>query len=120
MNENSSWRKAIAAQTREFPAFKKMLADATGEHKASETENIQAETHFLKQLALQEKKMQQINHAIDLQQKRLALDCENEGENKYDIDTLCTQDILRERIKEIEKNYIDLKCNFMNYLSTLL
>jgi hypothetical protein len=55
---------------------------------------------------------------IEEQQQRLAKDCELKS--LYDIDAFCTQDILRERIKAIEKTYIDLKCNFMNYLSTLL
>jgi hypothetical protein len=61
--------------------------------------------------------MKKLDEAIEEQKKRLLHDCDLK--NQQDVDAFCTQDILRQRIKAIEKTYIDLKCNFMNYLSTI-
>lgn len=120
MNENNGWKKAINEQVSEIPVLEKMLTVAVHDTHPGTQEKLRSENHFNRQLLLQQKEMHKLNLEIDRQQERLEKDCENETENKYDFDTLCTQEILRERIKAIEKNYIDLKCNFMNYLSTLL
>lgn len=74
--------------------------------------------HFGKQLEMQRKQMVSLNRELEDQQRRLVKDCEMDMVN--DIDAFCTQDILRQRIRDIEKTYVELKCNFMTYLSTVL
>ncbi len=111
MNENEGWQQVLKIQTNEIPTMKQMLTEVIAEEK------IIGKNHFDKQLVEQHKQMKQLNDELDEQQKRLAVDCETNMQ--YDIDAFCTQDILRERIKAIEKTYIDLKCNFMNYLSII-
>ncbi len=120
LDENKVWRKAIAYQSKEIPAFQKMLSTAGDKKKRAETGSVAANNIFSSELLLQQNEMAKLSHAIDEQQKRLVQDCKCEAEHKYDIDTLCGQDILRDRIKAVEKQYIELKCNFMNYISTLL
>lgn len=39
--------------------------------------------------------------------------------NQYDIDTFYAQDILRDRIKALEKMYTELKCNFQKYVASI-
>lgn len=114
MNENEGWRQVLQVQTNEIPTMKKMLNEIMEEEQLAREEKA-GKNHFNKQLAVQQNEMQQLNNELEEQQKRLAIDCETNMQ--YDIDAFCTQDILRERIKAIEKTYIDLKCNFMNYLS---
>ena len=111
INENEGWQQVLQVQTNEIPTMKKLLSEVTA------VENITGKSHFDKQLVIQQKEMNQLNEELEEQQKRLAVDCETNMQ--YDIDAFCTQDILRERIKAIEKTYIDLKCNFMNYLSII-
>lgn len=120
LDENRVWRKAIAYQSKEIPAFRKMLSTAGDKKKVVETGSMSVNDIFSRELLLQQNEMAKLSHAIDEQQKRLVQDCNCEAEHKYDMDTLFGQDILRDRIKAVEKQYIDLKCNFMNYLSTLL
>jgi len=120
MNENDTWRKTIASQKKEIPGFRKMLRSTGKKQTLVETGNLAINSIFNRDLLIQQNEMERLKHDIDEQQKRLSADCESETEHKYDIDTLCTQDILRDRIKAVEKSYIDLKCNFMNYISTLL
>ncbi len=117
MHENADWMKIVEEQSVKIPEMKKMLSKI--EFPAEpDVKNIQWKLHFQQQLNLQEKEMQNLNNAIKEQQKRLDADkCINDV---YDIDTFCSQDILSERIKAVEKMYIDLKCNFTNYLATLL
>lgn len=114
MNENEGWRRVLQVQTDEIPTMKKMLNEIMREEQFAREEKTDKD-HFDRRLAVQQNEMQQLNNELGEQQKRLAIDCETNMQ--YDIDAFCTQDILRERIKAIEKTYIDLKCNFMNYLS---
>lgn len=114
MNENEGWQQVLQVQTNEIPTMKKMLNEIMGEEQLAGEEKA-GKNHFDRQLVVQQNEMQQLNNELGEQQKRLAMDCETNMQ--YDIDAFCTQDILRERIKAIEKTYIDLKCNFMNYLS---
>ena len=65
---------------------------------------------------MQQEEMIQLNTALDQQQQRLKTDTAKKY--LYDIDSLCSQDILRDRTKEIEKKYIELKCGFMKFLTT--
>ena len=37
-----------------------------------------------------------------------------------EVEVLLTQDMLRERIRSIEQSYVELKTNFMTYLSSIL
>ncbi len=39
---------------------------------------------------------------------------------KNDVESLCSQDSLRDKLKEIENKYEELKHNFMNFLSAIL
>lgn len=114
INENSSWLKTISNQTEEIPALEKLLAVKNIE--SNNNQSQQENTHFRNALLQQKEEMQQLNTALDLQQQRLKNDAEKK--TLYDIDALCSQDILRDKIKEIEKKFIELKCNFMKYVST--
>ncbi len=119
MRENENWQNTIQAQVKEIPEWEKMLeiVEKKAEKVNSDSENKNQDIHFFNQIIKQQREMNKINEDIDEQQNRLSKDCE--FKYQYDIDAFCTQDILRERIKALEKTYIDLKCNFMNYLSNI-
>lgn len=111
--ENNGWQQMLELQIREIPVLEKML-DTTG----NENNNVpDCNKHFSQQLVQQLKEMEMLNKEISQQQKRLGHDLRHEKESAYDISTFCNEDILRERIRAIEKNYIELKSDFMKYLS---
>ncbi len=112
MSENAGWQDTIKAQVNEIPA---MLESAL--HGISETVKKDRDTILRQLLVKQKNEMKQLDDDIETQQQRLVKDCELS--NQYDIDAFCTQDILRERIRAIEKAYIDLKCNFLNYVTMI-
>jgi len=114
--ENAGWLKTIVTQADEIPVFKKMLNNsimAEDDYKTGIEKDL-----FDKEFSLQEEEMTKLNTALHQQQKRLKTD--EVKKYLYDIDSLCSQDILRDRIKEIEKKYIELKCNFMKFLASTL
>lgn len=111
LDENEGWLQTLRLQVREFPAMKKMLDEV------KEGEVTRERVHFDTQLKVQQNVMKQLDEDLNKQQQRLTEDCETNV--FFDIEAFLTQGILRERIKAIEKLYIDLKCNFMNYLATV-
>lgn len=118
INENAGWQSAIKAQVKEIPQLKIMLANVqNADNINGPADKTGTDIFFNSELMQQQNEMKKLDEAIEEQQKRLLQDCDLK--NQQDIDAFCNQDILRQRIKAIEKTYIDLKCNFMNYLSTI-
>ena len=111
LDENDGWQQTLRLQEKEFPMMKKMLEDVTTGDDSRER------VHFNKELDVRQKEMHTLNEDLDQQQKRLEEDYKSNV--LFDIEAFLIQDILRERIKSIEKLFIDLKCNFMNYLATV-
>ena len=118
INENEGWQHILQEQTNEIPQMQKMLNSADSDDVLTKEKNEINEVHFGKQLSMQEKEFNQLKEEINKQQARLCEDCKTD--RLEDINAFCTQDILRERIRAIEKSYVELKCNFMAYLSTIL
>lgn len=116
LHENKGWQQMLKIQIKEIPVLKKMLSTATQEDDRATAGNM----HFSQQLVQQLKEMESLNKEIIQQQKRLNHDLSHETESAYDINTFCSEDILRERIRVIEKKYIELKSDFMKYLSALI
>lgn len=114
--ENAGWMKILIAQKDEIPELKKMLPT---EKIVENEDRINVEKGlFTIELTKQQEEMTKLNTALDQQQQRLKIDTAKNY--LYDIDSLCSQDILRDRIKEIEKKYIELKCSFMKFLATII
>jgi hypothetical protein len=118
MTENNGWQKTLTEQSNEIPLMEKMLVDAIIKAEMLEEEEIGVDIHFRQQLVKQQEALSQLNNELGIQQQRLSADSISNSD--YDTHALCSQDILRDRIKEVEKSYVELKCNFMKYLSTVL
>jgi hypothetical protein len=82
------------------------------------TETSISPSVFSGMLLQQHKEMMELHAAIVAQEKRLIQHCE--AKKEHDLESLNTQDILRDRIKEIEQSYLELKQNFTKYFSTII
>ena len=112
LTENAGWLKIIVTHTKEIPVMKKLLT------MSKLGEEGPAQQLFNRDFSLQQVEMAALNSALVQQQKRLKKDTSNQ--QLYDIDSLCSQDILRDRIKDAERKYIELKCSYMKYLASTL
>ncbi|MGC4100401.1 hypothetical protein [Ferruginibacter sp.] len=114
--ENKSWQSSISQQVSEIPVWKDMLMAGGSciSEQRQQNENNGRDILY-SQLYHQQMQMTKLEEDIKAQQQRLT----NSFQQKHtdDIESLCIQDILRHRIGAIEKTYIDLKCNFLQYLS---
>jgi hypothetical protein len=67
----------------------------------------------------QEKNMEKLEVELGKQQKYLHEQRSRKGSDPHSINTLFSQKILRERIKDVERSFVELKCNYLNYIATI-
>ena len=111
LRENNKWLKEINRQMMELDELSHHL------HTIDAEDRIDADC-LNEQIRQQHQESIRLNDAIYMQQSRLI---DDEANHRIDdIDALCTQDLLRNRVKENEKKHIDLKCDLMQYFSNAL
>lgn len=118
MDENRNWQDALAVRKHEVLKMEKMLVQAVLVDDAAAEDESGTDVHFYQQLMKQHQSFEELNNELQVQRERLVYDSKNKS--VYDTEALCTQDILRERIRDIEKRYAELKCSFMQYLSAII
>lgn len=116
LDENSRWMRTTRSLAEEIPSLKKMLTDKGAAMK--DDYSINEKKYFQQQLENQQQEIKKLNEQMNEQEGRLREDAARHS--LYDVNALCSQDILRDRIKEIEKRYIELKYDFMKFLSAIL
>ncbi len=116
LDENAELQKKLHVQASEIPKLEQMLGEIKTQLSTKDGTENGSDKYFRQQLSLQHKDMLHLNNELELQQKRLEEDKLNNV--NYDVESLSSQDILRDKVKEIEKKYAELKHNFMNFLST--
>jgi hypothetical protein len=118
INENKGWQQSLEVYQREMPEIQQLLAEAEADESISPLERDTCKYHFRAGFSHQLEEMEQVKNDLNQQQNRLSKDCASN--DVYDIEALCYQDIIRSRVKELQKTFIELKCNFMSFLSTAL
>lgn len=117
MKENDAWDDMITRQKREIPDLENMLSVAMKYKKQMNEETATSFQQLKKEMHNQQDFMDEIKHELAKQQRYLA----NEKKVKdFPINSLLMQNALRERIRIVEKNFLDLKCNYLNYLASSL
>lgn len=118
INENKGWQQSLEVYQQELPEIQQLLEEAGADVSISPEERAACNYHFREAFSQQKTAMQEVRKELDEQQKRLNVDCASNA--VYDIDALCYQDIIRIRVKELQKTFVELKCNFMSFLSAAL
>ena len=117
MKENDAWDDMITRQSREIPDLEKMLSTVVA-NKPYIAEEILSSLDVLKsEMHQQETIMAAIKEELAAQQNILKHETK-ERQDGFAVDTLLSQNVLREKIRGVEKKFLDLKCNFLNYLAT--
>jgi hypothetical protein len=119
IKENDAWDDMITRQRSEIPSLEKMLNEVistkreVGEHTLASVKLLKTE------MQAQEKFMGEIKDELARQQNLLVKEKKSDAD-KFRINTVSSQNILRERIRNVERTFIELKCNFLNYMATFL
>jgi hypothetical protein len=117
MKENEAWDDMITRQSKEIPNLEKMLSSIV-DKKTYIAEDILSSIQILKsEMQEQETCMAEVIVDLARQQNFLIREKRIEAEG-YGVHTLLSQNVLRERIRNVEKKFLDLKCNFLNYVAT--
>jgi hypothetical protein len=119
MKENDAWDDMITRQRSEIPTLEKMLNEVIQEKK-DVGEHTLASVRLLKtEMQAQEKFMGELKEELARQQHLLVKEKKADGD-RFPINSVSSQNILRERIRNVERTFIELKCNFLNYMATFL
>jgi len=118
MKENDAWEDMISRQKVELPLLDKMITGIMEEMKMKD-HSKRVFTHLRQEMEVQEKQMEDLERELQKQQDFLERQRRQLGEDPYSINTFFSQKILRERIKDVEKNFVELKCNYLNYIATI-
>jgi hypothetical protein len=117
MKENDAWDDLIARQSKELPQLENMLASIFNRNHNLD-EDVIANASLLKDEMLQQEiQMQEIRAHLAKQQDLLAIE---KRSLSYPAHSLLSQNALREKIRDIERKFLDLKCNYLNYLATAI
>jgi hypothetical protein len=119
MKENSAWEDMISRQRVEIPVLDTMITNIINE-KIGLKEESEKVFRFLKnEMQEQEKHMDDLKLELEKQQKYLVDERRRTIGDPYSINTLFSQKVLRERIKDVERSFVELKCNYLNYVATI-
>lgn len=118
MKENDAWEDMIARQKNELPRLDKMVSSIMADKKIRE-DKATVFSHLRREMEAQARHMAELEQELDKQQKYLNEQRRRKGVDPHSINTFFSQKILRERIKDVEKNFVELKCNYLNYIATI-
>jgi uncharacterized protein (UPF0335 family) len=119
MKENDAWDDMITRQSREIPTLERTLSEIFKDNKRVGSDTMANVSILRSEMQSQERQMVELKNDLARQQTLLAREKRSDGD-PFAIQTVNSQNILRERIKKVEKTFLDLKCNFLNYLATIL
>jgi hypothetical protein len=116
--ENDAWRHMVDRREKEIPRFERLLAEAKGGMDRLPAEVCRKVDDMQREIVSQEERMTALHRQIDDQQGFLSHILETESEDSAQV-TLIRQNKLRQMIREAERAFLELKCVFVNQLSTL-
>ena len=119
IKENSAWEDMITRQLKEIPLLDKLISRIVAEKKGIKEEMEKVFRHLKNDMYKQEKHMDDLKEELEKQQQYLARERKSHIGDSYSINALFSQKVLRERIKEVEKSFVELKCNYLNYVATI-
>lgn len=119
IKENDAWEDMIRRQKVELPMLDAMVSNIVAEKKGLKEDSSRVFNHLRYEMQVQQRSMEELSEELLKQQQFLNTERRRRNGDPYSIDTFNSQNILRNRIKDVEKRFVDLKCNYLNYVATI-
>ena len=119
MKENSAWEDMISRQRIEIPLLDTMITNIVNEKHGLKEDSEKVFSFLKNEMHEQEKDMDDLKMELEKQQNYLVAERKRTIGDPYSINTLFSQKVLREKIRDVEKSFVELKCNYLNYVATI-
>jgi hypothetical protein len=120
IKENDAWDHMINRQREELPQLDALIStigeEWDGQLKQERTRILE---HLKKEMVEQRQSMERLKEELAVQQSLLAQERKRPADNPSVLQTLNSQNVLRNRIRDVEKRFVELKCNYLNYVATI-
>jgi phenylalanyl-tRNA synthetase alpha subunit len=119
IKENDAWEDMIRRQKMEMPVLDAMITNIVADKKGLKEERSRVYQYLHHEMQKAQHSMDELEKELMKQQQYLSSERKRKSSDPYSIDTFNSQTILRSRIKDVEKNFVELKCNYLNYVATI-
>jgi hypothetical protein len=118
IKENDAWDDMIRRQKVELPILDALVTNIVQDKRLQEDSN-RVFTHLKHEMQEQQKLMAELTKELEKQQLYLITERKRKNQDPFSIDTFNSQNILRSRIKDVERNFVEIKCNYLNYVASI-
>jgi hypothetical protein len=119
IKENDAWDDMIRRQKVELPVLDALVTNIVADKKGMKEDSTRVFNHLKHEMQVQQRSMEELSRELEKQQQYLSSERRRKTTDPYSIDTFNSQNILRSRIRDVEKNFVELKCNYLNYVATI-
>jgi hypothetical protein len=119
IKENDAWEDMIRRQKMEMPVLDAMITNIVADKKGIKEDRSKVYQYLHQEMQKAQHSMEELEKELMKQQLYLSSERKRKTNDPYSIDTFNSQNILRSRIKDVEKNFVELKCNYLNYVATI-
>lgn len=118
IKENDAWDDMIRRQKVELPILDAMVTNIVAD-KSLKDDSSRIFRHLKQEMEEQQKSMEDLRKELEKQQLFLSSERRRNTNDPYSIDALNSQTVLRNHIRDVERNFVELKCNYLNYVATI-
>ncbi len=119
IKENDAWEDMIRRQKMEMPVLDAMISNIVADKLGMKEDRTKVYQYLHLEMEKAHHSMDELEKELEKQQQYLSSERKRKTNDPYSIDTFNSQNILRSRIKDVEKNFVELKCNYLNYIGTI-
>jgi hypothetical protein len=119
IKENDAWEDMIRRQKMEMPVLDAMISNIVADKLGLKEDRTKVFQFLHLEMEKAQLSMAELEKELLKQQQYLSSERKRKTNDPYSIDTFNSQNILRSRIKDVEKNFVELKCNYLNYIATI-
>jgi hypothetical protein len=119
IKENDAWEDMIRRQKMEVPVLDALISNIVADKKGMKEDRTRTYQFLHLEMQKAQRSMDELEKELIKQQQFLSSERKRKTSDPYSIDTFNSQNILRSRIKDVEKDFVELKCNYLNYVATI-